>query len=124
MRQCTRCGVEKKLSEFYRASQREGHYRGDCKPCFRGRMKREQPYDREKMQRRRYGVSAPKHGECDLCGQPAELVIDHCHTTNLVRGRLCQLCNRGLGHFRDNVELLQKAVSYLRQHKMEIATAS
>ncbi len=39
--------------------------------------------------------------------------IDHCHTAGHVRGVLCHHCNVGLGHFRDNPEVLSKAIDYL-----------
>jgi hypothetical protein len=39
--------------------------------------------------------------------------IDHCHTTNKVRGLLCLHCNAGLGYFKDDVDVLQKATTYL-----------
>ena len=41
--------------------------------------------------------------------------IDHCHTTNKVRGILCNLCNVGLGSFKDNTEILTKAINYLKE---------
>ncbi len=51
---------------------------------------------------------------CD-CNSPSsqELSIDHCHETGRFRGLLCQNCNHGLGHFKDNVEYLKRAISYL-----------
>mgnify|MGYP003152440700 CR=1 FL=1 len=44
--------------------------------------------------------------------------IDHCHTTNQVRGLLCNLCNTGLGFFKDNTETLTNAIVYL-EHTQE-----
>jgi len=41
--------------------------------------------------------------------------VDHCHSTGVVRGLLCSLCNVGIGHFRDKPELLLKAVAYLKR---------
>lgn len=41
--------------------------------------------------------------------------LDHDHKTGHVRGWLCSTCNVGLGHFCDNVKLLQSAVKYLKR---------
>lgn len=51
--------------------------------------------------------------ECVICGLEEKLVVDHCHKTNKIRGMLCNHCNRGLGHFKDNPELLEFARIYL-----------
>ena len=50
---------------------------------------------------------------CQICGVADNLVLDHCHDTLTVRGILCGACNFGIGHFRNNTELLTKAVQYL-----------
>lgn len=42
-----------------------------------------------------------------------QAVIDHCHASGHVRGLLCNLCNSGLGKFRDNATALRKAANYL-----------
>lgn len=55
---------------------------------------------------------------CALCLKPESIVgnvlcIDHCHTTGRVRGLLCRLCNSALGKFKDDKEILQRALNYL-----------
>lgn len=56
-------------------------------------------------------------GECCICRCKAKLVVDHCHATNKIRGLLCSSCNVGLGHFKDNMNLLQAAINYLSKVK-------
>lgn len=74
-----------------------------------------------------YGISLERYdeillsqyGACAICGshpqEGARLVVDHDHTTGVVRGLLCRKCNLGIGHLGDSVELLLKAIQYLKQ---------
>jgi len=61
-------------------------------------------------------------GKCKICNTDKELgtvnglLVDHCHTTNKVRGLLCNRCNSGLGHFEDNLELLNNAIEYIKHN--------
>lgn len=54
---------------------------------------------------------------CAICGLKFSdrdtPYIDHCHKTNIVRGILCRKCNTGLGHFNDDLNLLNSAILYL-----------
>lgn len=58
------------------------------------------------------------HNEvCAVCGNKdmngRKLAVDHCHTTNKIRGLLCTNCNTALGLLKDSKELLNSAVKYL-----------
>lgn len=60
-------------------------------------------------------------GVCVICENKCpsgrRLAVDHDHKTGVIRGLLCINCNKGLGNFKDNTELLQKAISYLTAYK-------
>lgn len=53
--------------------------------------------------------------QCEICGSPNRLAVDHDHATGAVRGRLCDNCNQGLGRFQDNPQLLIFAAAYLER---------
>jgi hypothetical protein len=69
----------------------------------------------------RYGIGADdfdqlvnqQGGVCPLCGRENPEHMDHDHETGQVRGVLCFNCNGGLGQFRDSIDALENAVSYL-----------
>lgn len=45
--------------------------------------------------------------------------VDHDHLTGKFRGLLCSLCNLALGHWKDDLERLRRAVDYLEKHNQE-----
>jgi hypothetical protein len=57
--------------------------------------------------------------KCAICGTKTPtgkwkvFAVDHCHKTGIVRGLLCNECNRGMGLLKDSAELLRKAADYL-----------
>jgi hypothetical protein len=59
--------------------------------------------------------------ECFICDKPCKtgrhLAIDHDHKLGHIRGLLCSNCNRGLGMFQDNLDLLVKATQYMTNYK-------
>lgn len=69
---------------------------------------------------------AEQGGKCLICsGDIAEIAregrmrrvacVDHCHRTNVVRGLLCNQCNRGIGMFGDDIDHLRRAADYLEK---------
>lgn len=55
---------------------------------------------------------------CKICNKKTtKLVVDHCHNTGLVRGLLCDSCNKLLGFARDNETILENAKTYIIGYK-------
>ena len=81
--------------------------------------------------KRVYGLTLEQHDKmrleqnycCYICGQHEStqqykvLSVDHDHATKKIRALLCSWCNHGLGKFKDDLELLEKAVLYLKKFK-------
>lgn len=70
-------------------------------------------------------------GKCSICAQEEKIIdkrsgkvralaVDHDHKTGIVRGLLCSKCNRGLGMFNENIQLLEDAVNYLIAYKESV----
>lgn len=131
---CPKCGVEKPTGEYWRqANSRDGlQYR--CKKCFyEWRREADRRYmesgkhasrQRENHYRRKYGISVgdvdamarEQKNKCLLCGRgPGKraLHLDHDHATGRIRGLLCYSCNRAIGHFRDDPDLMLRAALYV-----------
>jgi len=59
-----------------------------------------------------------QNGSCAICGEKRDkLHVDHCHTTDVVRGLLCDGCNKGIGFFQDDPHRLANAAKYLNKGK-------
>jgi len=60
-----------------------------------------------------------QNGKCLICGKtftkPSDAHVDHNHETGEIRGLLCGKCNRGIGMFDDNPEIMIKAIEYLER---------
>lgn len=63
-----------------------------------------------------------QNGGCAICrvplgpGQGTHIDHDHRLGTKAVRGLLCRGCNVGLGHAREDVGVLRRALEYLHYH--------
>lgn len=60
-------------------------------------------------------------GCCKVCGLHSTcfdkpLYVDHCHTTEKVRGLLCHKCNVAIGLFDDDLEKIKSAIRYLEEN--------
>ena len=127
-RVCVRCG-ERDESKFYPTHANE------CKRCLSDRTSTRQRGNTELHRRRHlkraYGITperydemlAQQHGLCALCGKPPDgenLMVDHDHETDEVRGLIHRFCNSLLGFAREDVSILFAAVDYIRRYKNAI----
>lgn len=82
-------------------------------------------YAREYRLTFKYGITTDEYnekhknqnGQCAICEDRVKLVVDHCHKTEEIRGLLCNPCNQAIGLFKDRVELLSKAIDYLKKRE-------
>ena len=114
---CICCGGEKDINHFLPNKL-------TCNRCLTrkdNRSKEAREYQRRHSLKSQYGIT-PEEVEalkdaqnelCAICGRRERLIIDHDHETGKVRGMLCGTCNTGLGMFRDNIHVLENAISYL-----------
>lgn len=110
-RQCNKCHNRKTTIARQRVVRHDRH----------GRTVREAAYVHAKseygLSREAFDALVDSREDCQICGRKftgREPFIDHCHATGVVRGLLCQTCNRMLGMVRDNAAVLDAAAAYLR----------
>lgn len=117
-KECSKCNIEKSRSEN-NFGKHKGTFDGLdswCRSCrstyrneFRRGLYRSMISDEDLAE-------LLKTESCTICGSKEKLVVDHDHKRNFVRGMLCNHCNRGLGHFRDDPMLLEFAKMYLLRY--------
>ena len=61
------------------------------------------------------GKCAICHTDRPNCRNVEHLSVDHDHETGRIRGLLCQNCNLGIGHLKDNTTILESALFYLKE---------
>lgn len=117
-KKCNKCQQELPLSEFSKHSA-SNYLRPECKACnnLLGKQR--------KQLRKQYG-NPPKNHKCPICFRSEDSissgggkkstrwVLDHNHETNEFRGWLCHNCNMGIGSFKDSIEILNRAIEYLK----------
>lgn len=132
MKKCYKCKKEKNKNDFYKNKHQPDGLRGECKKCSYIITSQYQKNNPEKMKatdlryrlKHKYKITAEEYyqlGEtynwcCAICRQNVlkeTLAIDHDHKTGKVRGLLCRSCNHGLGNFKDNPKLLERASGYI-----------
>jgi hypothetical protein len=138
MKTCPKCGKVKDINEFYveKSGKNKGLPTSWCKDCSAENSKQYYLRNKEKAKeshrkwvnenkekvaftkaKSAYGITKEEYDSlkkvCVICGSKDNLRIDHSHQTGRIRGMLCDSCNKGLGFFKDNPALLERASDYI-----------
>ena len=105
---CIACKEWKPFSKFSKHTGHKDNHDGRCRECVNSQVRL-----RNELKK----TAPPKPKVCDCCNQESDdIVIDHCHETKEFRGWICRFCNAGIGLLKDNIEGVEKALTYLRKH--------
>lgn len=130
MKKCSKCKKEKPFKDFHKRNNRPSGHNSQCKSCRKKNKPDRSSYARNYDLKRSYGITlddynqmfSDQKGCCAICNRhigdlnmkrKKNLCVDHCHKTKKVRGLLCDKCNRALGLFNDDADILHKAIIYL-----------
>ena len=132
MKLCNLCNKIK--DDFYKVPN------NICISCCRKRDK--EWYANNKTERKKYNLEAyykrqynftlkerdaffkSHNNKCNICNIKVKKnvnlainqgVIDHCHETKMVRGLLCNQCNKALGCFKDDITAMKSAIKYMEK---------
>jgi len=106
--------------EYQDKKERHGKLYSLHKQCKSHKMELQDYFDMVTAQDNKCAICGNE--ETRICGVSKNvnrLCIDHCHETKKVRELLCHSCNTGIGKFKENEELLMKAMEYLRKHNAD-----
>lgn len=135
-RVCDTCKKRKKVREFVKATTKRAKYKRHCKACYKNKtdkwrkargMSHFRKTNRKYHLKNQYGIDHTEYlkmlkaqnGSCAICDRKTpgkgyrNFQIDHNHKTGQNRGLLCCYCNRGIGQFREKLDVLYKAIDYL-----------
>ena len=113
------------LSNWYTNSSSRDGYASYCKACLKRRGRRSHI-------KRNYGITLEElaakiesqNGLCVICRTRSAVHVDHDHETGKVRGVLCFECNNALGLFKEDVDVLERAMRYLEEAECQQTTES
>ncbi len=133
LKKCISCNKKKNKSSFHKDKYTKDGLRPECSACRNKKLKKYYRNPPPTSQRniknrlRPYNITPEQFNKllkqqdycCAICQTMFKdlgrgLCVDHDHESGQVRLLLCVSCNWGLGNFRDNTELLMRAICYLK----------
>ena len=129
MKFCNTCDRDLPLDQFrYWFRKGKKVIRNDCRKCEQNNRKEAGKPAHRQHTLAKYGLTeldfanqlAAQNGVCALCGGDnggKTLHVDHHHQLGYNRQLLCGNCNRGIGLFKENPQLLRLTAVYLEYHR-------
>lgn len=133
---CGVCKESKESIDFYKHHNTHDGLQTMCKQCSTNRRKRyyqENIPRKQELQKanhlsRKYNLTVvqfellktQQENVCAICkrepdsGRYKGFYVDHDHRTGKVRGLLCYRCNMVLGYAKEDLDVLQTAIHYLK----------
>ncbi len=135
---CIKCNIEKTKDNFPIRKSNNLH-RNECKSCNSEFAKKYREENSLKIREKRlistYDITQEQLkkfesiNNCEICDSDitgkwekigrygkqllSKRVLDHNHKTGEYRGALCNVCNKALGSFKDDISILHSAIKYL-----------
>ncbi len=120
---CKECKIKKSIKDFAPNQYGKNNRilrRPVCRECY---AKKKKPNSEEKNL---YELEHPRpkigeHFTCPICKRDFirehknDVVLDHSHIDGSIRGWLCSSCNTSLGKFRDDINILQRAIKWIQK---------
>lgn len=128
MKKCTRCKQIKPLDKFFVRGDAKVGRQSVCKDCKRPTKAQGRQFNLRHI----YGMTIEEYnamleeqnGVCAICGKPETatrdgqalpLHVDHCHTTDAIRGLLCAKCNTALGLMHEDPDRIKALLKYIEE---------
>jgi len=138
MKKCRICNIVKSIQEFRPYGGNRKGVRTLCRKCELDiRRKYEYPYRAEKAKyykiKDRYGLTKEEYDSliennpvCKSCKEEFTNTphVDHDHKTGIVRGLLCNKCNKALGLLNDDPIKIVNLLQYLLESSETISKES
>jgi hypothetical protein len=140
---CSKCKETKPVTSFHnRSTKTKDGYRADCKDCVRrdsakSWQARSKKHGKGINLRKYWPGSSYKDAlanyvsllesqsfKCAICPKEHEdtkfgLEVDHCHSSNKVRGLLCGSCNKAIGLMQNSSSIVVNAAKYLEKNNAQ-----
>ena len=116
LQQCRHCKLDLPSHNFHLDRKQPNGLYPTCRSCRSKYRRLINLSDKEYKE-----ILESQNNQCAICGTDAEefktaLNVDHNYKTQKIRGLLCTNCNMGLGHFKDSLSSLHRALMYIDKY--------